>query len=312
MATRSFELGIAFSLHPDRLGDSTRLTAFVDSIPSYGELFGAQSGWEVNPDAAGIPLAVSLAYGWTAGTPTVVYAGIGAEPQGLTQAERDSYWQDNGAAFEAAALAIVDKYHPRYLSLGIEANRWHVRSPAAFSALVSVHRSTYDAIKLADATVQVGTGIQLDYMRGDAELTGLVLTSHFDVLDMFAGKVDFLAVSAYPWLGMGSPSEIPATYLSDVTDQLNVPILITETGWPSESTLVATATEQAQVDFACRLVEVAGGVTLIGVMYGLPFDGDFGAIFGTPIFDKLGMFNADDTPKLLRGLWTELVAVPTR
>ena len=181
MASRSFQLGIAFALHPDRLGDSAAVTSFVASLPDYGELFGTQSGWEVNPDADGIPIVVSLAYAWTAGKPTVVYAAIGAEAEGLTPMERDGYWQDHGAAFQATALAIVDKYHPVYLSLGIEANRWHVRSPTAFSALVAVHRATYDAIKAADPTVKVGASVQLDYMRADAELTGLTLTPHFDV-----------------------------------------------------------------------------------------------------------------------------------
>jgi|GEM_PF-7113557 len=310
MAGRSFRLGIAFALHPDRLADSDALTAFVDSIGSYGELFGAQSGWDVNPDSDGVPIAITLAFGWTDGTPTVVYAAIGAEPEAVPPGDVDTYWQTHAAAFQQAALDVVDTYHPRYLSLGIESNRWYVKSAAAFAELVNVHRATYDAIKADDPTVQVGAGIQLDYMRADAELSGVSLTPHFDVLSMFAGKVDFLAVSAYPWLGMDTPADIPATYLTDLTDRLDVPLLISETGWPSAGPYVAGASEQAQLDYVCRLIEVADGVELTGLIYGLPYDGDFSAIFGTPVFDTLGMNNADDTPKPLRSLWNELRAVP--
>ena len=127
---------------------------------------------------------------------------------------------------------------------------------------------------------------------------------------MFAGKVDFLAVSAYPWLGMDRPADVPATYLTDLTDRLDVPLLVSETGWPSDSTLVATATEQAQVDYVCRLIDVASQVDLVGIVYGLPFDGDFAGIFGTPVFDHLGLARADGTPKLVGALWDELRAVP--
>jgi hypothetical protein len=310
MATRTFELGIAFALHPDRLGDGDLLTEFIGDIPSYGELFGVQSGWDVNPDGDGNPIVVALAYAWTDGTPVVVYAGISAEFQAVPANELDTYWQTNAAAFQAVAVDIAQRYQPRHMSLGVESNRWHVASPTAFTHLVDVHRATYDAIKAVEPTVQVGAGVQLDYMRADAELTGLTLTEHFDVLPMFAGKVDFLAVSAYPWLGMDSPAEIPDTYLSDLTDQLDVPLLVTETGWPSESAFVATATEQAQVDYVCRLLAVAEDVELTGVIYGLPFDDDFGAVFGTPVFDRLGLANEDGSVKLVRGLWDELRAIP--
>jgi hypothetical protein len=310
MPTRDFDVGIAFALHPDRIGNSAQLTSFLASLPSYGELFGVQTGWDVNLDTDGVPVTVALAFGWTADNGVVVYAGIGAEPGAVAPADLDTYWETNAAAFQAAALAIVDTHHPRYLSLGIESNRWHVASADAFADLVAVHRATYDAIKLADPNVQVGAGIQLDYMRGDAERTGQVLTAHFDVLSMLAGKVDFLAVSAYPWLGMDSPAEVPTTYLSDITDQLDVPLIITETGWPSESAFVPTATEQAQVDYLCRLIAVSGDVPLAGIVYGLPFDGDFSAIFGTPVFDRLGLANADGSPKLVQAVWDELRAVP--
>lgn len=310
LPSRSFQLGIAFALHPDRLTDGDALTAFVDSIPSYGELFGAQTGWDVNPDGDGVPISITLALTWTDGAPTVVYAAIGAESEAVAPGEVDNYWQTNAAAFEATALAIVNTYHPRYLSLGIESNRWHVKSATAFAQLASVHRATYDAIKAADANVAVGAGIQLDYMRADAELTGLSLTPHFDVLAMFADKVDFLAVSAYPWLGMDSPAEIPDTYLSDLTDQLAVPLLITETGWPSGGGFVATASEQAQLDYVCRLVTLSTTTELAGIIYGLPYDGDFAAIFGTPVFDTLGMHTSDGTAKPLRNLWSQLRAVP--
>ncbi len=313
--TRSYRMGIATFI-PANYPDSTPqdYADYQVSLPSYGELFNVQVGWDQDHGDDDIPDVVELAYAWTAGTEVTVYVGIGAEVGALTPGERAVYWQTIGDDFRRTALAIAAAYQPRYLALGIECNRWFAVDEAAFGEFVTVYRDTYDAIKAAHPEVLVGNGFQLDYMRGGGALTGMVNDPHWQVLDMFAGKIDFIGISAYPWLDFADPAEIPDDYFTEISGHLAAPIIISETGWPSEGPFVMESSQEAQVRYLQRMLEVTEGVDLRGFIYGLPFDADLTEVFGTPVFNYLGLAENDGTPKLLWQEWQalrELEVFPT-
>ncbi len=269
---------------------------FFDQVPEYGELFGVHLGWNDKLTGENIPEQVGLAYNITEGTGTTPYIALGFEPEGMTQSEADNYFEVNGEAFTEVAVAIAEKHRPGILLLGVESNRFWEKSSSGFADFIDVYRRTYDAVKSASPQTKVGTNFQYEFMLGQARRSG-PHTEHLFLIDSLAGKLDLITITLYPWFEYDTPASIPDNYFALLREHTSVPLMITETGWPSgnypDPTLAAT--ERSQVDYLVRLLEIAQGESVEGLVWVFPNDANSGIAGG--IFDAISLRRNNGEPK---------------
>ena len=103
---------------------------------------------------------------------------------------------------------------------------------------------------------------------------------------------------------------IPMNYYADLKQYTNKPIIITETGWPSQSTRIRAASEQAQIEYLKVLLIRTRSINLMGLMWVFPNDGTFGIAGG--IFDYISMKRKDGSPKQVYAYWQALKSLPRK
>lgn len=132
-----------------------------------------------------------------------------AVPPGMSDAGlSDPAWR---AAYKEAAVEIARRFHPAYLSLGNEVNRWYERydagesDPNGFQHYVSLYEEIYGAVKSVSAETKVFCTFAREIVS-EHRRAGLHVLAMFD-----PAKMDLLALTSYPYAvqGIRSPSDIP-------------------------------------------------------------------------------------------------------
>ncbi|MCB0710808.1 MAG: hypothetical protein KDD67_00610 [Ignavibacteriae bacterium] len=279
--------------------------ALYASLPEYGELYGVHVGWNVGLSSEKIPEQVDLAYSVTAKTETVPYVALGFEPDVMTQSEADNYFQVNGQAFKEVALAIAAKHKPDILLLGVESNRFWEKSASGFSDFVQLYRQTYDAVKAVSPGTKIGTNFQYEYMLGEAKRAG-GHAEHLFLIDSFAGKLDLITITLYPWFDYDAPAAIPSDYFAPIREHTAVPLMITETGWPTKNFPHPTveATEAAQIEYLRRLLEITSSESVDALIWAFPNDPNSGIAGG--VFDAISLRSNNGNPKGAWDWWSAL------
>lgn len=307
ISSRAFEVGTAGFIPrhwPNPTDDDWN--DLFDKLPDYGSLLGVPVGWNEQLTSDNIPEQVDLAYQVTAETDVTPYVALGFEPDVMTQEEADQYFEKHGEAFEEVAVAITQKYAPEVLILGIESNRFFEKSPEGFDDFVAVYRHTYDSVKSISPATQVATNFQFEYMRGAAPRSGQLHDPHFTLIDRFADKLDLITLTVYPWLDVDAPANIPDDYFAPLRAHSTQPLMITETGWPTQDfpDAAVTATDQAQVDYLLRLLEITKAETMHALIWVFPHDPNSGLAGG--IFDHISLRTNEGTAKAAFAYWEAL------
>lgn len=304
---RSFQIGVAGVVPrnwPDP-ADADWNDLFA-KVPGYGELWGLHVSWNEARTDAGVPEQVEVIYGASEGSGVTPYVALGFEPDTMTQAEADAYFDTHGEAFQEVAVAVAETYTPDILLLGVEVNRYWEKSSEGFDDFLDVYAATYDAVKEARPGTKVATNVQWEYMKGAATRSGQEHTPHLDLIDRFGSRLDLVTITTYPWLDVDHPSEIPDDYFSALVEQAGLPLMITETGWPSEDFPDAsvTATERAQVDYLIRLLELTADVEMEALVWAFPHDINTGVADG--IFDHVSLRTNAGPAKEAYAYWEAL------
>lgn len=302
--TRPFQMGVAGFVpasYPN--SSSADWQNLFDSLPEYGEWFGVYSAWNDQPKE-NIPEQIHTAFGLQKKYGIIPLIAIGIEPDSLTQTEADSYFETNQNAFIETARAIAKTYQPKYLALGVEINRLYEKSPKGFDAFVETYKEAYDAIKKESPSTKVFPIFQFDYMRGKAKRSGKEHISYFDLREKFSGKMDAIGYTVYPFLEYDSVSQIPNDYFSEMKMENNLPILITETGWPSEPVAEINGSEDAQKEYLVWLLNQTKSLPLEGLIWVFPHSAAMPV--GEGLFDSLSMKQNDGTPKKVWEYWKAL------
>ena len=92
----------------------------------------------------------------------------------------------------AVATAVVERYEPPFFVIGAEINRIWEQHPAGYDAFVAAWPAVYEAIKASSPRTEVGASFQYEFMRGAGFLSGQVRDPHWQLLDAFAGHLDFV------------------------------------------------------------------------------------------------------------------------
>lgn len=213
-------------------------------------------------------------------------------------------------SFVAYTTYIAANYEPEYLALGVEVNMLYERAPKQFEAFVSLYREAYVAAKEASPNTKVFPTFQLEDLEGSF---GTVHPPHWEVVDFFAGQLDVLAISTYPFLAdTRSAADIREDYYSQLRDRFDGDILISETGYASMPVegKVNVGTEEDQKAFLDRILRDAENNGFIGVIWLAALDPAFVAEGATSVFRDIGLRKSDGANKLAWSTWEEWARRP--
>jgi len=303
ISSRSFEMGTAGFVpkhYPDSSNDDWN-HFFEYGAALHGGIYGVHvdPGEKGNPE--GILEQAQLAFEQMNGVEPYIAFSINFEEGPFTP--------DRGEELKRVAVATARKYQPEYISLGVESNSFYMYQQDTFDLYVQYAREAYDEIKAVSPNTLVMNNFQLERMKGEASLTGQNFEDHWHIINMFEGKIDLISFTVYPFLEYTSVADIPDDYLAEIRDHTSLPVLITETGWPTEDLLSGVAgSDPDQIDYLLKLVQQANDIDVEVIIWVFPHDASFGIAGG--IFDHLSFFENDGNPKPGYSYWKAINALP--
>lgn len=214
------------------------------------------------------------------------------------------------AAFVAYAAYIAKNYRPAYMALGLEVNMTYERAPEQFEAFVSLYDEAYAVVKGNSPGTKVFPTWQLEDLEGTF---GEVHPPRWELLDRFAGKMDVLAISTYPYLGEArSVADIRQDYYRQLRNRWSGEILIAETGYPSAPVegREAVGTEAEQRAYLERVLTEAEELGFTGVVWFAALDPAFATTGPAVAFRDIGLRKADGSNKAAWALWEEWAQRP--
>ena len=161
---------------------------------------------------------------------------------------------------------ITQKTKPEYFVVLVESNLHKVSNPTSYAAYKDFYPQVYQAVKAINPTTRVAVS-NVYVAHNDQEKQQFKQ----DVQDMDANS-DLLAVSTYPiFLYTDNnlspkPSQMPDTFLTELTTYSTHPLSIAETSWPSQSfnvpllgpiPLTINTSPEDQADYVVRLAQSA-------------------------------------------------------
>lgn len=205
-------------------------------------------------------------------------------------------------AFLGYTAYVVANYEPEYLAIGVEVNMLYERNRPQFDEFVSLYREAYDTVKAARPETRVFPTFQFEDLLG---LADDIHAPHWEVLAPFAGRMDALALSTYPFRHAETAADIPPEYYQQVEEHWDGEVLIAETGYTSAPVdgFAATGTEEDQRAFVQRLVAEADGGLFSMVVWFAASDPAFAAEGPASRFRHVGLRTAEGAPKLAWETW---------
>jgi hypothetical protein len=133
------------------------------------------------------------------------------------------------------------------------------------------------------------------------------------MLDLFEGKLDVVGLTIYPFLEYPTVGEVPGDYFEEIGDHIDVPIVITESGWLSEplsvgGQVVVEGSEQEQVDFVLALITGADALDVEILMYSFLYE--YGE--GIDLFRHVALRENAGPAKEAYYYWRALAELPRR
>lgn len=303
ISDRTFEMGTAGFVprHYPASSDADWQDLFDRGAAAYGGIYGVHVNPAADPDTDGVPAQVALAFEQIDGVEPYVAFGHSHEEGPFTD--------EKGEALVRAAVATAARYQPRYLSLGVESNSMYVFEEESYALYVSYAREAYDQIKAVSPETLVMNNFLLDRMKGQTALTGDQVEAHWELIDLFEGKIDVVSFTVYPFLHHRRVEDIPGDYLAEVREHTDLPVVITETGWPTADLVTGVSgSDAAQADYAVELATHANGIAVEAIVWVFPHDAAFGLAGG--IFDAISLFSNDGQAKPAYEHWKAINALP--
>jgi hypothetical protein len=294
--SRDFLVGTAglFAPHFPNSTESDYLR-FLDELPKTGELVGVYVDWTA-PD---VIESIQFVDQFAEGVDPLVALGFNFE------VVHDTYFSENLPDMKRTVTNVLETFDLEYLAFGVEVNRLIPEiSEAAFLDFVYAYQEIHDLVKEISPDTKVFTIYQLEYLKGAAYLSGREFDPQWDTLDYFAGKLDLLGLTIYPFLEYQSVSDIPDDYYDDVPNHIQLPIAITEMAWLSEDVLVVNGSEEDQVEFLLQLLEKTQAWNLEMTLYSFLYEPE-----GIDLFESAALITNDGKSKEIYSYWLTLVAL---
>ncbi len=213
-------------------------------------------------------------------------------------------------ALVAYAIYVATNYEPEYLAVGVEINMLRARAPEQFAGFLEAYERIYDAVKSVRPATKVFPTFQLEDMEG---ALGRAHPPQWEALDAFAGAMDALAVSTYPFLtGIRSAEELEAGYYARLRERFAGELLISEAGYasaPVEGRALA-GTERDQRLFLERLLAEAEASGFRAVVWAAPRDPATPREGAAAVLNATGLRRGDGADKPAWAAWEEWARRP--
>lgn len=206
-------------------------------------------------------------------------------------------------AFVAYAAYVAQNYRPAYLGLGVEINTYERHQPEDFGSFVSAYNEAYASVKQLSPDTLVFPIFQFEELQGLLALEGGEALPQWDLIRLFDGKMDLLAVSSYPSAVFTAADQMPFTYYTQLAAYTNHRVVIAGMGYASSEEGVSAGGEEEQGKFLTRALDAAQRLSMPLVVW---FAGQDLTYTGQPPFDRLqhlGLRRQDGSPKAAWLIW---------
>lgn len=253
--------------------DFSRLEEFlaeVGSFPNGGVMFSGPWRDDVQngSDAGQVPrTAASIAsgaaefgyvpinvLGWRS-EGNVVHLAVPANPT------NDWTNEEAKALYEQMLVEFAQTYQPPYIFLGNESDEYFAGFPEDYARWIEFYNRAYDSIKAVSPQTKIGPIFQYERMAGIGMLNNWT-ESHWGALESHdLSRVDLVGITFYPWFSAPTPQELPDDYLAPLLQRIgDIPIAITETGWPAEYFGELEFPWQASPDMQVAYIDALGRI----------------------------------------------------
>lgn len=149
------------------------------------------------------------------------------------------------SAIKNYAKKVATNITPDYLTIGMEINTYASSHPEDFANFVSLFDESYSFVK--SSNIKVGPTIQYEQMTNCSNEG-----DQYSLLGNFS-NADFIGISTYPRICFESFANVPADYYSRISQHTQKPLIIGESGWPTNSSTFPS-TEQDQKQYLSFLL----------------------------------------------------------
>lgn len=208
-------------------------------------------------------------------------------------------------AFIAYVTYVARNYEPEYLALGVEVNMLYDRNPAQFEAFLELYKEAYTQAKATSPDTKVFPTFQLEDLEGNF---GRVHPPQWEILDLFEGYMDVLAISTYPYrTELRSASELRPDYYGQLRSKWDGEIVISETGYASAPVegQISIGSEEDQKVFLERIISDAEEYDFAAVVWFAALDPAFASQGSAAVFRDIGLRRSDGSNKLAWSVWEE-------
>ncbi len=215
--------------------------------------------------------------------------------------------------YQKFVIAMDSILHPDHLGLALETNLIYAAAPTSIYEGVKVAaNNAAAAIRLRNETLPLSISIQAETAWNKFS-GGPYAGIAKDFTDF--PFIDELGISSYPYFGFSKPNNIPINYYSRLIEGKNIPVFISEGGWPTESLTTAdqsfVSSQEIQRDYFTQHGKLLDEVKATAI-FQLPFtdiDTDYlpaDAPENIVYFTSLGLVDKSLQPKLALSIWDEL------
>ena len=173
-----------------------------------------------------------------------------------------------------------------------------------------MYAEAYDVVKGNSPDTKVFPTFQLEDLEG---AFGEVHPPRWELFEVFAGRMDVLAISTYPFLGEArGAADVRANYYSQLKERWPGEIIISETGYPSAPVegRVTVGTEADQQAYVDRLLSESNDLGFSLVVWFAALDPSFASSGTTAVFKDVGLRKSDGSNKLAWSTWEEWARRP--
>lgn len=180
------------------------------------------------------------------------------EDPGLVAAGRSILEPEIRATHEEWVRRIAARIRPAYFGLASEINTLAAHGdPALYTEIRDLVNTLAPQIRTASPGTKVFVSFQVDEANGAIHAEPI---DHFDLIDDY--DIDALGLSSYPVFFFDSPADIPADYFARFDAATDLPLLMVEGGWSSQSVPWSPrpSSHQQQIEFLRRYERMLDGV----------------------------------------------------
>jgi len=171
-----------------------------------------------------------------------------------------------------AAVLELAKLKPPYLCVATEINMSAFADIKEYVRFAAVYKAMYPLIKKVSPDTKVFVSFQWDLYQVLDQKEPKKLEEHSKLVDIFRPELDLVAFTTYPSNHFSKPSDIPATYYSDIRHHTHPDdkIMFMEVGWPTSG--AKNASDDLQAQFIERLPALMGPIHPDVVLWALLHD----------------------------------------